>query len=93
MVRGDPGLESPFRNFYGRLLHLRLTGDPTATTLMCHPSTMGPGHPRLPYLLLQNATSLLGSLNLSDANQNDLPVYWRPVPKDFMSLDAIICTL
>lgn len=39
MMRGDPGLESSFRNFHEKLLYLRSTGDPTATTFMCHPST------------------------------------------------------
>ena len=29
---------------------------------------------------------------LSEANQHSLPFYWRPVSRNFTSLDAIICT-
>jgi len=90
MMCRDFQMESSFPSFYEKLMYLRLTGDPTATPLMCHPSTMGPP---IAMPVVSNAISLSGSLNLNDANRNDLPFYWRPVSKDFMSFDAIICTL
>jgi hypothetical protein len=88
MISGHPWLKSPLGNFYEKLMHVRLTTDPTAAPLMCSSTTEGP----IPMPVVPNVVSLSGSSNLKDANKNKLPFYWRPVSPTFTSLDAIICT-
>jgi hypothetical protein len=39
-----------------------------------------------------NVISVSGSSDFGEADQNTLPFYWRPVPQNFTSFDAIICT-
>jgi hypothetical protein len=88
MISGHPWLKSPLGNFYEKLTLVRLTADPTAAPLMCTSTTEAP----IPMPVVPNVISLSGSSNLKDANQNNLPFYWRPVSQTFTSLDAIICT-
>ena len=88
MISGHPWLKSPLGNFYEKLMRVRLTADPTAAPLMCTSTTEGP----IPMPVVPNVVSLSGSSNLKDANQNNLPFYWRPVSRTFTSLDAIVCT-
>jgi hypothetical protein len=88
MISENPWLKSPLGNFYEKLMHVRLTADPTAAPLMCTSTTEAP----IPVPVVSNVVSLSGSSNLKDANRNNLPFYWRPVSQTFTSLDAIICT-
>jgi hypothetical protein len=87
-ISGHPWLKSPLGNFYEKLMHVRLTTDLTAAPLMCTSTMEDP----IPMPVVPNVVSLSGSSNLKNANQNNLPFYWRPVSPTFTSLDAIICT-
>ena len=85
MISGNPWLKSPLGNFYEKL---RLTADPAAEPLPCtseHQSSIS-----IP--VVPNVISISGSSNLSEADRNTLPFYWRPLSRNFTSVDAIICT-
>jgi len=88
MISRHPWLKSPLGNFYEKLLHVRLTADRKVKRLRCELHNGSP--PSIP--IVRNVVSVSGSSNLSEANQNTLPFYWRPVSKIFTSFDAIICT-
>jgi hypothetical protein len=88
MISGHPWLKSPLGNFYEKLLHVRLTADRAVEPLLCTLENGSP--PSIP--VVPNVVSVSGSSNLGEANQNALPVYWRPVSQTFTSFDAIICT-
>jgi hypothetical protein len=88
MISLHPWLKSPLGNFYEKLLHVRLTADREVEPLLCKLQNGSP--PSIP--IVPNVVSVSGSSNLSEANQNALPFYWRPVSKIFTSFDAIICT-
>ena len=88
MISGHPWLRSPLGNLYEKLIHVRLTADPSAKSLVCK-STTGDSI-LLP--VVPRVVSLSGTSNLQNANRNQLPFYWRPAPTTFTSLDAIICT-
>jgi hypothetical protein len=89
MISRDLWLESPLGRFYEKLICVRLTADLTAAPLICTSMTQ----PSIPVPIVSNVIPLSSSLDLKDANQNNLPFYWRPVSQNFTSLDAIICTL
>ena len=87
-ISGHPWLKSPLGNFYKKFMHVRLTADHAVGPLLCT-STNGSS---LSIPVVPNIVSVSCSLNLSEANQHSLPFYWRPVSRNFTSLDAIICT-
>jgi hypothetical protein len=88
MISSHPWLKSPLGNFYEKLVHVRLTADPNAVPLPC---LMEDGS-SLSIPVVPNVVPVSGSSNLSDANTNVLPFYWRPVSQTFTSLDALVCT-
>ena len=91
MMRGDPCLESSPRTCYEKLSQLQLTPDHgTAEPFVFRSSVIDPP---ITLPVIPNVIPLLSSLDFNDANQNNPPFYWRPVSQDFMSFDAIICTL
>jgi hypothetical protein len=88
MISGHPGLKSPLGNFYEKLMHVRLTADPAAKPLPCTSAFQ----PSISIPVVPNVISLSGKSNLSQANGNTVPFYWRPLSQDFTSVQAIICT-
>jgi hypothetical protein len=88
MISGHPWLKSPLGNFYEKLMHVRLSADRAVEPLLC---TAQSG-PSVSIPVVTHVVSVSGSWNLSEANQNSLPFYWRPVSQIFTSVDAIICT-
>jgi len=88
MISGHPGLKSPLGNFYEKLMHVRLTADPAAKPLPCTSAFQ----PSISIPVVPNVISISGKSNLSQANGNTLPFYWRPLSQNFTSVQAIICT-
>jgi hypothetical protein len=88
VISGHPWMKSPLGQFYKKLMHVRLTADPASEPLLC--TRRNGSSVSVP--VVPNVVSVSGSWNLSQADQNTLPFYWRPVFPTFTSIHAIICT-